>query len=276
MLSFIVLTLLATSRLGLSAPASNNAPTDALTPTRGDNNEPSNTSPYGPSSGPSYGPLGVSANGSPNENTGHSNGLDYRPSSTFSDSSPSDFVDGTLLPSSSSTASSDSSPYGSSYGSSDGSSNSSYGGYLPRGNFSNGEQTCEDQPTRLYLSDSPYDNYFYSDCNTAAQVVVTSPRPGNNLTIIGPRLVVAWPAGNSGVASFFAPENGVNGTLAIQLDNQTSTGNALEPVYLPPPNGSEYPSVGVSGVLRFNDTAVLTVPILGSMSTSLRIRGVRL
>ena len=123
--------------------------------------------------------------------------------------------------------------------------------------------TCSDPATSFHLSDPPYENYFYSDCHTAAQVVVTSPRPGDNLTIIGPRLLVAWPAGNSGVVAFFAPQNGVNGTLGIEIENGTS-GNALEPVYLPPPSGSNFPSVGVSGIFKLNDSAVLTLSILGS------------
>lgn len=126
--------------------------------------------------------------------------------------------------------------------------------------------TCADAAVSFQLSDLPYENYFYSDCNTAAQVVVTSPQPGDNLTLIGPRLLVAWPAGNSGAVVFFAPENGVNGTLAIEVDNSTSNG-ALEPVYIPPRNGSDYPSVGVSGVLNLNDTAILNLAILGSIRT---------
>ena len=44
--------------------------------------------------------------------------------------------------------------------------------------------------TRFQLSDPPYEDYFISDCNSAAQVVITSPLPGSNLTRIGPRLLV--------------------------------------------------------------------------------------
>lgn len=125
--------------------------------------------------------------------------------------------------------------------------------------------------TTQHLSDPPYENYFYSDCNVDAQVVVTSPLPDSNLTIIGPRLVVAWPAGNSGIAAFFLPQDGPNGTLAIELVNST-IGTPLS-VYKQTsnvPNGSnssDYPSVGVQGILSFNSSAVLTVPILGSVRT---------
>lgn len=128
--------------------------------------------------------------------------------------------------------------------------------------------SCPAAPQKLSLSDPPYENYFYSDCNVAAQAVVTSPLPQSDLTRIGPRLIVAWPAGNSGVCTYYAPQNGVNGTLSIELVNST-IGNPLAPVYntsggeVPNPN----PSVGVQGVLRFNSSATLTVPILGSIRT---------
>ena len=117
-----------------------------------------------------------------------------------------------------------------------------------------------------HLSDPPYENYFYSDCHVAAQVVVTSPQPDSNPTIIGPRLIVAWPAGNSGVCAFFVPQSGVNGSLVIELSN-SKAGEALLPVYKPTLGSSEYPSVGVSGILRFNASAKLTIPILGSVRT---------
>lgn len=126
--------------------------------------------------------------------------------------------------------------------------------------------TCSSSATSLHLSDPPYENYFYSDCHVEAQVVVTSPQPADNLTIIGPRLIVAWPAGNSGVCAFFAPQNGQNGSLGIELVNSTA-GQALAPVYKTANASSKYPSVGVSGVLRLNSSAALTVPILGSIRT---------
>jgi hypothetical protein len=124
---------------------------------------------------------------------------------------------------------------------------------------------CTQGATTLQLSDPPYDNYFYSDCNVEAQVVITSPLPKSNLSIIGPRLVVAWPAGNSGACAFFEPENGVNGSLAINLI-PSAIGTNLTPVYIPA-SDSSYPSVGVKGGLRFNSSARLTVSILGSVRT---------
>lgn len=128
--------------------------------------------------------------------------------------------------------------------------------------------TCSDAATTLHLSDPPYENYFYSDCHAASQVVVTSPLPDSNLTIIGPRLLIAWPAGNSGVVAFFVPQNGVNGSLGIELVNGTND-QPLSPFY--DSNTSEsasgYPRVGVSALLRLNASATLTVPILGSIRT---------
>lgn len=50
--------------------------------------------------------------------------------------------------------------------------------------------TCSSTPETLHLSDPPYENYFYSNCHSSNQVVVTSPLSDSNLTIIGPRLLV--------------------------------------------------------------------------------------
>ncbi|KAL2862628.1 uncharacterized protein BJX67DRAFT_385435 [Aspergillus lucknowensis] len=127
---------------------------------------------------------------------------------------------------------------------------------------------CDGAPATLELSDPPYENYFYSDCNTAAQVVVTSPLPDSNLEIISPRLIVAWPGGNSGVCAFFAPQSGINGSLAISLVNST-IGDPISGIHAKPSPGfaTDAPVVGVRGVMRFNASAVLTVPILGSIRT---------
>ena len=94
--------------------------------------------------------------------------------------------------------------------------------------------------------------------------MVTSPEPDSNLSIISPRIVVAWPAGNSGIATYFQPENGINGTLNVQLLN-SSIGSPLGPVYDDSSGGNA--TVGVSVRLEFNSTAVLAVAILGSIRT---------
>ncbi|OAQ57579.1 glycogen debranching enzyme [Pochonia chlamydosporia 170] len=119
-------------------------------------------------------------------------------------------------------------------------------------------------PRTLHLSDPPYENYFYSDCNTDAQVVVTSPLPDSNLSIIGPRLIVAWPAGNSGICTFFQPQKDKNGTLAVELVNSTY-GEPLGAVNAKTNASSRYPSVGVQGILSFNNSAEIAVAILGSV-----------
>lgn len=119
--------------------------------------------------------------------------------------------------------------------------------------------------TTQYLTDPPYDNYFYSDCHVDAQVVVTSPLPDSNLSIIGPRLIIAWPAGNSGIAAFFKPQNGPNGTLGIELVNST-VGDPIS-VYVKNGSDNKIPYVGIQGVLLFNASATLTVPILGGVRT---------
>lgn len=65
--------------------------------------------------------------------------------------------------------------------------------------------------------------------------------------------------------AFFAPESGKNGSLAISLVNSTRTGNALDPVWKD--IGYYYPTVGISGQIKFNASAKLVVPILGSIRT---------
>ena len=120
-----------------------------------------------------------------------------------------------------------------------------------------------------YLSNPPYSNYFLSTCHVSAHAVVTSPLATSNLSIIGPRLIVAFPGGNSGVAAFWEPQNGINGSLSISIV-ETGASN-LSQVYLPADqafqNPEGLPGVGISGIMRFNASAILTVPILGSVRT---------
>ncbi|QMW37235.1 hypothetical protein G4B11_000471 [Aspergillus flavus] len=63
-------------------------------------------------------------------------------------------------------------------------------------------------PSTFVLSNLPVDNYFYSDYNAADQVC--------------PRLIVAWPGGNSGVCAYVAPQNGANGSLGIPVTARPS------------------------------------------------------
>ncbi|KAK0120403.1 hypothetical protein ONS96_010618 [Cadophora gregata f. sp. sojae] len=124
--------------------------------------------------------------------------------------------------------------------------------------------TCSTEATTLELDSLPYRNYFYSDCHSASQVVVTSPEPNSNLTVIGPRIIVAWPGGNSGIIVYFEPESGVNGTLGINLVNTTGT-SPLSPIYDDSNGGNA--TVGISTQVEFNASAVLSVTILGSIRT---------
>jgi len=127
------------------------------------------------------------------------------------------------------------------------------------------QNACNEPPSQLYLPDPPYDNYIYFDCHSSSHVIVTSPSSDSNLDIIGPRLLVAWPAGNSGLVAYFEPTDGAKGTLTPRLENSTSTGNTLVPIY--EPIQSSVPRVGVSGSLNLNVPAKLTIPILGSIRT---------
>lgn len=77
---------------------------------------------------------------------------------------------------------------------------------------------------------------------------------------------MAWPAGSSGAEASLAAQDG--GNLTIELVNST-VGSPLAPIYTPPAESSvsQDPTVGVTGVLRFNSTGVLSRPILGSTKT---------
>lgn len=127
------------------------------------------------------------------------------------------------------------------------------------------QDTCDEPASRLYLPDPPYDNYIYFDCHSSSHVIFTSPTSSSNLSIIGPRLLVAWPAGNSGIVAYFEPTDGANGTLTPRLENSTSTGETLNPIYEAIQGSNPY--VGVSGSINLNVPANLTIPILGSIRT---------
>lgn len=124
-----------------------------------------------------------------------------------------------------------------------------------------GDEACP--ASRLHLSDPPYENYIFSDCHSASHVIISSPNPENNKAV--PRLLVAWPAGNSGIAAFFSRENDTSGSLGIHLENSTSSGEVLDPIYEHEDAQSKNPRVGVSGLIHFDSAAVLNLPILGSI-----------
>lgn len=127
------------------------------------------------------------------------------------------------------------------------------------------QETCTVPASRLYLPDPPYSNYIYFDCHSSSHVVVTSPLSNSNLNVIGARLLVAWPAGNSGLVAYFEPSDGAKGSLTPVLANSTSSGETLDPIYNP--NEGTNPRVGVSGAINFNKAANLTLSILGSIRT---------
>jgi hypothetical protein len=126
-----------------------------------------------------------------------------------------------------------------------------------------GQDSCSEPASRLYLPDPPYDNYIYFDCHSSSHVVLTSPRTDSNLDVISPRLLVAWPAGNSGLVAYFEPTDGVKGSLTPRLQNSSSTGETLDPIYEPVEGG--IPRFGVAGSINFNKPANLTKSVLGSL-----------
>lgn len=140
-------------------------------------------------------------------------------------------------------------------------------GVLPAAIAESQNNNADDCDARTqHIPDPPYQNYFYSDCHVDAQAVVTSPLPDSDLTVIGPRFIVAWPAGNSGIATVFKQQNGQNGSLAIELVNST-LGNPLKSVVRKNCSPKKNPSVGVEGVLSFNSSTELSLAILGSVRT---------
>jgi hypothetical protein len=123
--------------------------------------------------------------------------------------------------------------------------------------------SCPEAALRLNNVDGPHDNYFYSDCHSSSHVVVTSPRIGDDLDFIKPRLLVAWPAGNSGALALFEPGSGQTGTLAVKVERASDTAEAFDSIY--ETSAGANPLVGISGAINFNDSAILAVPILGSI-----------
>ncbi|KAI0189315.1 hypothetical protein EV127DRAFT_432370 [Xylaria flabelliformis] len=108
----------------------------------------------------------------------------------------------------------------------------------------------------LHLTDQPYENYFVSDCSSASQVVVTSPVLDSGLRLVDPRLLIAWPAGNSGIVTYFLPNDASNTTLAISLESLPDVNRTISPLV-----------GGVTGLISFNSSAVLNLAIIGSIRT---------
>ncbi|KAI3329225.1 carbohydrate-binding module family 52 protein [Xylariaceae sp. AK1471] len=108
----------------------------------------------------------------------------------------------------------------------------------------------------LHLTDRPYENYIISDCSSASQVVVTSPVADSDLRLVDPRLLIAWPAGNSGIVTYFLSSDLSNSTLAVSLENMPDVNRTLSPLVS-----------GVTGIITLNSSAVLNLAIIGSIRT---------
>ncbi|GAP92813.2 putative glycogen debranching enzyme [Rosellinia necatrix] len=108
----------------------------------------------------------------------------------------------------------------------------------------------------LHLTDRPYENYFVSDCSSASQVVITSPVAGSGLRPVDPRLLIAWPAGNSGIVTYFLSSDGSNGSLAIALESIPGMNRSISPLV-----------GGVTGIISFNSSALLNLAVIGSVRT---------
>lgn len=125
-------------------------------------------------------------------------------------------------------------------------------------------------PLYLHVSDPPYESYFYADRDVSCHALLASPLPRTEReTSALHRLLFAWPGGNSGAAVFFKALPGeADGNLCIKL-TRGSHERVLDPVKYDPDHAScsEYPRVGVSGLVEFSSPAILSLAILGSVRT---------
>ncbi|KAH8658510.1 hypothetical protein BX600DRAFT_439672 [Xylariales sp. PMI_506] len=117
--------------------------------------------------------------------------------------------------------------------------------------------------TTFQVSSPPFENYFLSDCHSAAQVVVTSALPDTSLSNSNARIIVAWPAGNSGIVAYFGSSD-TDDFIGIELLNST-IGNPLGTIYVPSPDRNA--SAGISTEIGFNTSATLNLLTLGSIRT---------
>lgn len=131
--------------------------------------------------------------------------------------------------------------------------------------------TFEPERTPLYftINDPPYENYFYADHNVSCQAILASPLPCTERDEDAVhRLLVAWPGGNSGAAAFFRAPSKEGSSLHIQF-LPGGRGRKLDPFIKGRDEkfSSGHPSVGVSALLEFSETAILDLAILGSIRT---------
>lgn len=66
--------------------------------------------------------------------------------------------------------------------------------------------------------------------------------------------------------TYFAPQNGINGSLGLTLEPSSTRGEILEPLYFQADTTGNA-TVGVSGRVNMNTSATLVVQILGSIRT---------
>ena len=120
-------------------------------------------------------------------------------------------------------------------------------------------------PLYLHVSHPPYENYFYADNTVSCQAVLANPVPRTDAgSPTLHRLLFAWPAGNSGAAAFFRSSDSKNDALSIHFKDEANQ-NVLDPVSFEDPSQVGPSSLGVSGLISFSNSAVLSLAILGSV-----------
>lgn len=102
-----------------------------------------------------------------------------------------------------------------------------------------------------HLTISDYENYFFRDQTTSAQIVLTSSSAPSK---IQPRFLVAFPAGDSGVAVFLRPTAGQ--IVKIKLDLVDGSLQSL--------TGG---NIGVRGQFQLNEDSSVGNIVMGSART---------
>lgn len=98
-----------------------------------------------------------------------------------------------------------------------------------------------------------FDNTFFRDNVTSAQILVTSPNITNDQAV---RFIVATPAGNSGALLYFIPSSNSSGFTAIIEEASLNSVSAASN------------QAGVSGVVQLSSEASLGVAIVGGIRAS--------
>lgn len=106
-----------------------------------------------------------------------------------------------------------------------------------------------------------YDNYAYRDDFIAAQMVISANASSSKPS----RLIVAFPQGNTGFATYFIPTNGASSTPLQVVPDIESLSSVTFPSGSPSSNATN--QTGIECDLSFNSDMSLGVTLIGSIRT---------